>query len=205
MDMSKSYLVLSAFLVQYCFMVSYAMIVRNLSTDQHALVEVKGLISDPHNILANNWTDTNSVCNWIGVSCAIKHRRVRGLNLPNMNLAGTIPPHLGNLSFLASLNLSANNFHGHLPKELGHLSRLKLIDLSFNFFNAEVPSWFGRLDQVLHLALETIISQNQLSGFIPRSVGNLTRLNSLYIGGNSLEDLFCASHAPKWVDPAFNL
>ncbi|KAK5832985.1 hypothetical protein PVK06_016794 [Gossypium arboreum] len=73
------------------FIVSYAMIVRNLTTDQPALLAFKHQIIDPQNILANNWTTNNSVCNWVGVSCAAKHPRVGVLDLFNMGLTGTIP------------------------------------------------------------------------------------------------------------------
>ncbi|XVF23454.1 hypothetical protein REPUB_Repub13aG0040200 [Reevesia pubescens] len=135
------------------------MIVRKLATDQHALLEFKHQIIDPHNILATNWTTSYSVCNWVGVSCAAKHSRVIALNLPNMDFSGTLPPYLGNLSFLVSLNLSSNNFHGQLPRKLGQLSRLKLIDLNFNFLNGEIPPWFGRLNKVLHCVSVITISQ----------------------------------------------
>ncbi|XVF82907.1 hypothetical protein PTKIN_Ptkin16aG0088700 [Pterospermum kingtungense] len=150
-------------LLIHWFMVSYAMTVRNLTTDQHALLQFKHQITDPQNILANNWTATTSVCNWVGVSCAAKHRRVVALNLPSMDLDGTIPPQLGNLSFLGSLNLSYNNIHGHLPTELGQLSRLKLMDFSNNFLIGKIPSSFGRLNKVSQL----IFWKNSLAGIIP--------------------------------------
>ena len=162
MNMSKFHSLWSALMFILCFLITDAMIVRNLITDQHALLEFKHRISDPHNILANNWITTYSVCNWVGVSCAAKHRRVRALHLPNMDLTGTISPHLGNLSFLVSLNLSYNNFHGHFPRELGQLSRLKLIELSSNFLIGEIPSWFGRLDKIVNLSLR----RNNLTGII---------------------------------------
>ncbi|WRX26667.1 Leucine-rich repeat-containing N-terminal [Theobroma cacao] len=68
MDMRKLHFLSSALFIHCCFLVSYAMIaVRNLTTDQHALLEFKDQTIDPHNILANNWTNTQSVCNWVGV------------------------------------------------------------------------------------------------------------------------------------------
>ncbi|XVE68698.1 hypothetical protein DITRI_Ditri09bG0089700 [Diplodiscus trichospermus] len=164
-------------------MVSYAMIVRNLTTDQHVLLEFKSKILDPHNILAYNWTTTTSVCNWVGVSCAAKHRRVRALNLSNMDLSGTIPSHLGNLSFLDSLDLSNNSFHGHLPTEMGQLRHLKFIKLSFNFFRGEIPSWFGRLNKVLYLSLRN----NNFTGTIPQSLGNMTKLEILDMTFNLIQ------------------
>ena len=160
MNITKFHFLSSALiLIFHCFMVSYAMTVRNLTTDQYALLQFKQRIIDPHNILVN-WTTATSVCNWVGVSCAAKHRRVKALNLPNMNFTGSIPPHLGNLSFLVSLNLSHNNFHGHLPTEMGQLNRLKYIKLSSNFLSGEIPSWFGRLESLHMISL----SFNNLSG-----------------------------------------
>ncbi|MFQ6641088.1 hypothetical protein Gotur_014652, partial [Gossypium turneri] len=60
--------------------------IRNLNSDQFALFEFKDRIVDPQNVLANNWTNSTSVCKWVGVSCGIIHERVVALNLTNMNL-----------------------------------------------------------------------------------------------------------------------
>ncbi|XP_022735487.1 probable LRR receptor-like serine/threonine-protein kinase At3g47570 [Durio zibethinus] len=141
-------------------MASLAMTVRNLATDQFALLQFKDHILDPHNVLANNWTASSSVCNWLGVSCGVGHGRVTSLTLPNMNFTGTIPPHLGNLSFLLYLNLSRNNFYGNLPQELGQLHRLRLIHLSFNGLNGVIPSWLGKLHRVEKLRMKN----NSLTG-----------------------------------------
>ncbi|MBA0673320.1 hypothetical protein Goklo_024065 [Gossypium klotzschianum] len=140
-------------------------------------------------------------------------RELRVLDLSNMGLIGTIPPQLGNLSFLVSRNLSHNNFQGHFPWELGRLSHLKLIDLSFNFLNGKIPSWFGRFDKVLHLNLRNnnltgdnqlsgsipaviynisssrmiSVPHNHLSGSLPKDIGNLTELKKLLLYDNNLE------------------
>ncbi|XVF54623.1 hypothetical protein PTKIN_Ptkin05aG0196400 [Pterospermum kingtungense] len=159
---------------------AYAMTVRNLTTDQHALLDFKNRIIDPHNILANNWTTTSPVCNWVGVSCAAKHSRVGALRLPNLGLAGTIPSQIGNLSFLVSLDLSGNNFYGNLPRELTKLNRLKHIELSFNFLSGEIPTMFVRLDKVLYLNL----SGNNLTGTIPPSISNMSNLEVLDLKHN---------------------
>ena len=187
MNITKFHFLSSAsILIIHCFMVSYAMTVRNLTTDQYALLQFKQQISDPQNILANNWTTITSVCNWVGVSCAVKHRRVRALSLPNMNFTGTIPPHLGNLSFLDFLNLSLNHFEGHLPTELGQLNRLKFIDLSHNFFTGEIPSSINECKNLQSLTLD----YNKFSGSISRSIGNISRLKMLYLSYNDFEGFF---------------
>ena len=59
----------------------------------------------------------------MGVTCSAYYQRVIALNLPNIDLTGTIPPYI--LSFLVSINFSGNNFSGPLPDEPSHLHRLK--------------------------------------------------------------------------------
>ncbi|XP_059630852.1 probable LRR receptor-like serine/threonine-protein kinase At3g47570 [Cornus florida] len=57
-----------------------------------------------------------------------------------MALEDTIPPHIGNPSFLVLLNFTNNSFHGLIPKELAHLQRLKSISLGYNFFSGNLPT-----------------------------------------------------------------
>ncbi|KAB2086595.1 hypothetical protein ES319_A04G043000v1 [Gossypium barbadense] len=158
------------------------MTVRNLNSDQFALLEFKDRIVGPQNVLANNWTASTSVCNWIGVSCGILHKRVIALNLTSVNLRGTIPPHLGNLSFLLSLDLSSNHFYGHLPKELGQLHRLRILQLSYNRLNGEIPSWLGNLERVQRLKMKN----NNFTGTIPETLVNMSNLEILNLGFNQL-------------------
>ncbi|MFQ6641073.1 hypothetical protein Gotur_014415 [Gossypium turneri] len=84
------------------------MTAKNLNSDQFVLLKFKDRIADPQNVLANNWTASTSVCNWIDVSCGIIHKRVIALNLTSMNLRGTIPLTLVNMSNLEILNLRFN-------------------------------------------------------------------------------------------------
>ncbi|TYJ39175.1 hypothetical protein E1A91_A04G048500v1, partial [Gossypium mustelinum] len=158
------------------------MTARNLNSDQFALLEFKGRIAGPQNVLANNWTASTSVCNWIGVSCGILHKRVIALNLTSMNLRSTIPPHLGNLSFLLSLDLSSNNLYGQLPKELGQLHRLRILLLSYNRLNGEIPSWLWNLQRVQKLKMKN----NNFTGTIPETLVNMSNLEILNLGFNQL-------------------
>ncbi|PPD80010.1 hypothetical protein GOBAR_DD23068 [Gossypium barbadense] len=196
------------------------MTARNLNSDQFALLEFKDLLADPQNVLANNWTASTSVCRWIGVSCGIIHERVIALNLTSMNLRGTIPPYLGNLSFLLSLDLSRNNFYGLLPKELGQLHRLKILQLSFNSLNGEIPSWLGNLHRVQRLQMtnntftgripQTLVNMfnleilnlrfNQLSGQVPSSIFKISSLKIINLFSNSLSGSLpndMCQHFPK--------
>ncbi|XP_070681427.1 probable LRR receptor-like serine/threonine-protein kinase At3g47570 isoform X1 [Malus domestica] len=184
----------------------------NISTDQSALLSLKAHItSDPQNILTTNWSSASNsnICNWVGVSCGAGHHRVTALNLSHMGLAGVIPPHLGNLSFLVELGLENNSFHGPLPQELSRLRRLKVINLGNNGFMGTIPSWFGSFAKLQTIklygngfsgfipaaifnlsALETInLGRNQLSGSIPREIGNLTMVKGIYLDDNKFEEL----------------
>ncbi|XVE53081.1 hypothetical protein DITRI_Ditri02bG0176000 [Diplodiscus trichospermus] len=152
----------------------------NITTDQLALLALKShVIHDPQNLLATNWSTSTSVCNWIGVTCGSRHHRVTSLNFSGMGLTGTIPPHLGNLSFLAWFDISHNSFHGSLPFELVNLQRLKYLNFANNSFGGEIPSWFGSFTKLQSLFLQ----RNNLTGFIPLTLGNLSKLEmlSLYI------------------------
>ncbi|XVF71434.1 hypothetical protein PTKIN_Ptkin12aG0037000 [Pterospermum kingtungense] len=204
--------------------------VTNLTSDQSTLLEFKGRILDPHNVLATNWTSTStSPCHWIGISCSARHGRVTVLDLSGMGLEGSLDPRLGNLSFLVSLKLSGNNFHGYIPKELAMLHRLKLIDLSRNAFSGDIPIWFGNLTLLKALrlggnrfqgeipveignfiALETFAAQNMklINGPIPSTISECNNLQMLYLIDNRLN-----GHIPrgignltrlKYVDLSFN-
>ncbi|TQD86175.1 hypothetical protein C1H46_028251 [Malus baccata] len=157
----------------------------NFSTDQSALLALKAHItSDPQNILTANWSSASNsdICKWVGVTCGARHHRVMALNLSHMGLAGVIPPHLGNLSFLVELGLKNNSFHGPLPEELSRLCRLKAIDFQNNNFMGTIPSWFGSFAK-----LQTfILADNGFSGFIPTAIFNLSALETIMLSRNQL-------------------
>ncbi|KAB2627433.1 LRR receptor-like serine/threonine-protein kinase [Pyrus ussuriensis x Pyrus communis] len=159
----------------------------NISTDQSALLALKSHITiDAQNILTTNWSNSNSdICNWVGVTCGVHHLRVTALNLSYMGLMGTIPPHLGNLSFLVGLEFRNNSFGGTLPTELSHLRRLKFISFRFNEFKGTIPSWFGSLSKLRTLDLYG----NQFSGSIPNAIFNLSALQVLNLRNNELSEI----------------
>ncbi|CAL8120636.1 unnamed protein product [Prunus armeniaca] len=205
-----------------CFLLSIALLLlqyssigtgaakTNITIDQSALLAMRSHItSDPHNILVN-WSTSTSLCNWVGVTCgARRHLRVVSLNLSYMVFTGTIPPHLGNLSFLVALSFNNNSFYGTLPHELSYLRRLKFISLRFNNFMGSIPSWFGsfpklqRLDLYGNQFLGTIpltifnlstlqdinLSSNKLLGAIPKEIGNLTTLKKIYLDSNHFNEI----------------
>ncbi|CAI9090640.1 OLC1v1025459C3 [Oldenlandia corymbosa var. corymbosa] len=169
-----------------CFVsVCLATTTRNLTTDQLALLALKSSITDltSHHILAKNWTMVSSVCDWIGVTCEFRHLRVTALDLSYMNLSGTIPPHLGNLSFLGSLNMKGNHFNGELPEELSRFRRLKVLNLGNNSLSGQFPQWISSFEGLQHLDLWN----NSFTGVIPQSISNMSKLTTLIAAHNSLQ------------------
>ncbi|XP_022870633.1 probable LRR receptor-like serine/threonine-protein kinase At3g47570 [Olea europaea var. sylvestris] len=153
------------------------------STDEYALLALKSLItSNSNEILAKNWSQGASYCNWIGITCGGRHQRVRRLNIANMGLRGTIAKEIGQLSCLRSLNISNNSFHGFIPNEVGNLSQLREIEMQYNELNGSIPTSFGFLKNLNSLNL----FQNRLSGDIPNRIFNLSYLVEISFGNNSL-------------------
>ncbi|KAH9778901.1 protein kinase domain-containing protein [Citrus sinensis] len=155
----------------------------NNLTDQSALLAFKAHVGDYRSVLANNWSISHPICSWVGISCDSRHQRVKALNLSGMGLGGTIPPHLGNLSFLMSLDVTLNNFYGHLPNELGKLGRLKFISFSFNKLSGSIPTWIGVLSKLQIMSLRN----NNITGPIPNSLFNLSKLEMLQASFNVID------------------
>ncbi|KAH9797372.1 protein kinase domain-containing protein [Citrus sinensis] len=180
-----------AFLVYY-FTFGIAHAVTNVGRDQSALLALKAHVTnDPLNVLASNWSTNTSVCNWFGVTCSPRHRRVTALNLAYMGLLGTIPPELGNLSFLSLLNVTNNSFSGTLPIQLSNLRRLKYLSFrSNNFSSIEIPPWLDSFPKLEHLYLDG----NSFIGTIPPSICNISSLLTLDLSFNQLQ-----GHVPSSI------
>ncbi|KAL5854000.1 hypothetical protein ACOSQ4_003802 [Xanthoceras sorbifolium] len=143
------------------FSISWSL--TNISTDVDALLVLKTHIThDPNTLLANNWSTSASVCSWIGVTCGVRHHRVKALNISFLGLTGTIPPQLGNLSFLALLCINHNNFYGSLPYELARLRRLKYVNFNYNQLSGNVPSSIFNISSLQELSLK----RNRLSSIV---------------------------------------
>ncbi|KAM7473851.1 hypothetical protein LguiB_021094 [Lonicera macranthoides] len=156
-------------------------------TDQLALLEFKHQIAN--NLVFNSWNTSLHFCQWKGVECGHRHRRVIGLNLPDQNMFGTISPHIGNLSFLRSIKLQDNHFHGEIPQQIGYLYRLRLLNLSKNTLGGPLPVNLSRCFNFRFVYLR----HNHLVGMIPVELGSLKKLSLLDLNSNNLTGFIPAS------------
>jgi Leucine-rich repeat (LRR) protein len=127
-----------------------------------------------------NWLVTNTPCSWYGVGCG--GGRVASINLDANHLTGSLPPELGNLTFLSSLSFSQNELSGSIPVELGNLILLQNLSLWENQLTGSIPAELGNLTQLEYVPL----CGNQLTGNIPTELGNLTHLTGLCLSDNLL-------------------
>ncbi|KAK1568251.1 hypothetical protein Q3G72_022237 [Acer saccharum] len=190
----------------------------DITIDEDTILTLKTRIAyDPNNVLATNWSRNTFVCNWIGITCGVRHHRVVALNISHLGFTGTVPSQLGNLSFLAFLDISNNSFYGSLPYELARLHRLKYVNFNHNQLSGEIPHEIGNLHnlEVLMLADNYLVGVipapifNISSGTFPSFITNSSKLKYLEMGvnsfsgfipitiGNSLTNL-------EWLGLAFN-
>ncbi|KDP45092.1 hypothetical protein JCGZ_18534 [Jatropha curcas] len=176
------------------------------TSDFHALLEFKAKITnDPFSVM-RSWNNTIHFCQWRGVTCNARQGRVAVLKLNSLNLAGSISPSIGNLSFLKELNLRNNYFTDEIPQEITHLKSLEKLlltnnsicgriptnisncssliefELGLNQIEGDIPVDIGKLSKLQYLQ----VSRNKLTGNIPYSIGNLSNLDALSLADNKL-------------------
>ncbi|KAJ1437405.1 Serine/threonine-protein kinase, active site [Sesbania bispinosa] len=151
-------------------------------TDLHALLDFKSrIVQDPFQIMSL-WNDSIHHCNWEGITCNISNGRVMYLILEDLTLAGTVPPSIGNLTFLTRLNIRNSSFHGEFPQEVGHLLYLQHLNISYNSFGGSIPS---NLSHCIKLSVLSA-GHNKFTGTIPAWIGNSSSLSLLNLAVNNL-------------------
>lgn len=104
------------------------------------------------------------------------------LNLGFNNISGELPSSMLNLVNLEVLNLAGNSLNGSLPQFVGLFNS---VYLSFNQFTGSIPGEIGKnCGKLEHLDL----SGNFLGGQIPSTIGSCSRLKSLLLYSNMLEE-----------------
>ena len=189
----------------------------DINIDISSLLSLKSQItSDPHTILIKNWTTQTPVCIWIGVTCDSRYNRVTQLDISGMGLVGTIPPEIGNLSFLVSLDMDGNSFHGPIPPSVFNISSLEILSLgknslssslpndmckngfsklktliiSYNEMNGDIPLSLGQCSDSEYIDF----GSNMVGGEIPREIGNITLLHHLDLGSNDLNGMYLINY-----------
>lgn len=165
-------------------------------SDHLALLDFKTHITqDPLQVMGS-WNDSTPFCIWVGVKCGPSSKRVVVLNLGNQKLVGSIPPSIGNLTFLTEINLGVNGFHGELPQEIGRLLRLQILNFTHNSLAGKIPT------NLTHCTELTVLdtSYNEFIGLIPDQLSSLSKLEIL-----RLSDNYLVGKIPVWVGNSSSL
>ena len=126
----------------------------------------------------SSWNDSIHFCNWIGVTCSPSSKQVMVLNLIAKKFSGSIPPSIGNLTYLTGINLDNNSFYGEIPQEVGHLQHLQHLNLTWDSFGGKLPTNLSHCTQfrMLHA------SHNDLTREILDHLSSLSKLVNLQLG-----------------------
>ena len=130
---------------------------------------------------SSGWLSDVPLGRWHGVDVDAQGR-VNSLTLDGHDLAGEIPPELGDLANLRSLHLGFNDLTGEIPPELGSLDNLEALNLLANDLMGEIPPELGALANLGSL----LLGWNDLTGEIPPELGDLSNLSVLDLGSNDL-------------------
>ncbi|KAJ9174637.1 hypothetical protein P3X46_013260 [Hevea brasiliensis] len=151
-------------------------------TDYLALLKFKAMIvHDPQNA-TSSWNGSVHFCNWVGVICGRRHKRVTLLDLHSKGLVGNLSTYIGNMSFLRQIRLQNNSIQGEIPSELGRLRRLQILNLENNTFEGKIPSNLSKCLNIKGLGL----GYNMLVGNIPVELASLSKLKLISIHFNYL-------------------
>lgn len=118
--------------------------------------------------------------------------------------SGSIPPQLGQLTNLKYLALhggassvqpeGAPPFGGSIPAELGNLTELRWLDLYQGAWSGPLPASLGQLTKLEVMGLGG--EDAQWEGELPPQWGNLINLRQIYLAGHLLE----GSLPPEWAN-----
>ncbi|GAU17507.1 hypothetical protein TSUD_340510 [Trifolium subterraneum] len=175
-------------LLIFLFLLSPSLILTTTHpTDLKILNDFKNNLDNPELL---QWPkNNNDPCgppSWKFIFC--DGDRVTQIQTKNLNLSGTLPQNLNQLTQLFNLGLQNNKLHGSLPSLKG-LSNLKYAYLDNNEFDTIPFDFFQGLSSLEILALDNNnlnVTSNGFSGSIPENIGDLVSLKDLNLNGNEL-------------------
>ncbi|KAL6888494.1 hypothetical protein ACP4OV_009520 [Aristida adscensionis] len=140
------------------------------------------------NLVAIN-ASNNSFQGWIPSSFCISSSSFAVLDLSYNQFSGSIPGSLGKCPVLRVLNVGHNNLTGLLPDELFNATSLEyisfpdngLLNLGGNMLNGKIPDSLGQLKRLEELYL----GNNMMSGELPSALSNCTNINMIDLKNNN--------------------
>ncbi|ESW24064.1 hypothetical protein PHAVU_004G099500 [Phaseolus vulgaris] len=142
--------------------------------------------------LSFNMLKSSSIFHWLINSTT----NLRMLYIYGNLLEGPIPDGFGKvMNSLEILSLSGNKLQGEIPSFFGNMCTLQILDLSENKLSGKISNFFQNSSWCNKHRLEGLsLSDNQITGRLPASIGLLSELEVLSLDGNRLEGDITESH-----------
>ena len=155
--------------------------------------------TDGHHWRKSTHWGNNSVshCLWYGITCDQTNSYIISITLTTNNLVGALPRSLWKLRNLQGLCVGNNNrLAGNLFEILSaNMTTLLRLDLAFNKLSGEIPAEIlPKMESLVKVQLCCQLGKG-LSSTIPRDIGNLSELQVLSIGENTLNGMIPKSIA----------
>ncbi|CAO2211713.1 unnamed protein product [Urochloa humidicola] len=130
----------------------------------------------------------NSFSGWIPSSFCISLPDMTMLDLSYNQFNGYINPGLGKCSALRVLKAGHNNITGTLPDELFNATSLEYLSLSNNQLEGTLE--VANIIKLRNLVSLDLAANGLISGKVPDSIGQLKKLEELYLDHNNLSGEF---------------
>ena len=115
--------------------------------------------------------------------------------LSDNQLGGSIPDASGNMNSLQELYLGKNQLEGGIPKFFGNMCALQVLSTENNKLSGQLAELIHNLSGCVQYSLKwLVLDGNQMKGPMPKSIGNLSELDGLYLGSNLLEGEISEQH-----------
>ena len=157
----------------------------DLLQDCKALLQARDVLAGANKNQLWSWDFDQPLLKWRGVELGGSPLRIVGVDLTESNLAGQIPPALGELQQLSVLRLDRNYLTGAIPSKLSQLQSLTALSLSYNSLTGAIPNELGSLANLEELRLD----HNRLAGEIPNALTALDKLKRLRLAGNDFANI----------------
>ncbi|KAF7151348.1 hypothetical protein RHSIM_Rhsim02G0089100 [Rhododendron simsii] len=117
----------------------------------------------------------------VNCTCLGDGCHISAIILRGQDLRGVLPKSIVNLSYLTILALNRNFLNGSIPPEWTS-TKLEFLSLSENCLSGTIPKYLGRMTSLTNLSLES----NMFEGPVPAELGNLVNLQYFVLNSNNL-------------------
>ncbi|XVF83953.1 hypothetical protein PTKIN_Ptkin16aG0535800 [Pterospermum kingtungense] len=152
------------------------------AVSSNALFEQLQVLNIGINLLGSQRaTDLNFLCSLTNATM------LDVVDIRENGFGGKLSECISNLSTtITYFAMQGNNIVGRIPAGFGNLINLEMLSASRNQLADSIPSVIGRLQKLKEMLIKLYLSDNNLQGEIPPSLGKCENLNVLDLSNNNL-------------------